>query len=231
VLIALIVVAAAIALLFIGAAVGLWNLPWMTHPSAPRKPARPEVTSAAPAAPAPAAPAATPVPAAPAPQTGAAEPAPVAEQPAAPEPALPAVPTMTAEEAAPAHNAADSEAEEAADPPSVDTASVISAAKSELRSNNPTAAEALLQPLLEANPDDHHIAEIMARALLARGDAGKALSLTQRIVRKRPKRASYRVLLGDALRRAGDEAGAQAAYREALALDPNERDAQRRLSR
>jgi cytochrome c-type biogenesis protein CcmH/NrfG len=37
------------------------------------------------------------------------------------------------------------------------------------------------------------------------------------------------VLLGDARRLQGDEAGAQAAYREALELDPNDARARSRL--
>ena len=98
-----------------------------------------------------------------------------------------------------------------------------------LRAGRPKDAEAVLRPLLEKNPDDYHVAEVMAQALLARGAAVEAVGLAQRIVKKRPKRASYRVLLGDALRRAGDEPSAKLAYKEALALDPKMREAQKRL--
>lgn len=247
VLLTLIAIAAVVALLFIGAALGLWGLPlpwtsgWTGHaPSAntySTSPTKPEV------APPPAAPETAPESMEMAEAPG--EPG-SAEDRGLPEATEPAQTDEAQGEAADsvadgqndqndqtdqAPDTSDFEAEEAADPPSLDTAQALSAARAELRANDSAAAEALLKPLLAQNPDDHHVAEVMARALLSRGASAPAIRLARRIVRKRPRRASYRILLGDALRRAGDEAGARAAYRRALALDPQSAEAQRKLKR
>jgi TolA-binding protein len=220
---ALILIAAVAAVLFIGAAVGLWSLPW-GKPSSGRSslgktiPAKslPEMHTVPPAA----APVVAAAPA-PAPPVAAAPSAPVAAQ----------APSMEADEAAPlrAPTLSGSEAEDPANRASGEVAQLIGAARAELRSGHPKEAEALLRPYLEKNPDDTHVAEALTQALLARGAAVEAVGIAQRIVKKQPKRASYRVLLGDALRRAGDEPSAKLAYKEALALDPKSRDAQRKL--
>lgn len=232
VLIALIVVAALIAVMFIGAALGIWRLPWSSSAAAAapvslsktvsakslpemRTPALPPQQVIATAIAAPAAPEQE------------------AEEPAAAAPSGDGVAAMAAEEAAPMHAAASSggDPEDETDRPTTDVTEVLSAARAELRAGHAKEAEALLRPALEANPNDHHVAEVLAQTLIARGAGIEAVPLVQRIIKKRPKRASYRVLLGDALRRAGDEPNAKAAYREALALDPNLRDAHKRLSK
>jgi Flp pilus assembly protein TadD len=243
VLLTLIFIAAVIAVLFIGAALGVWRLPWAasaTHSSLSKTvPAKslPEMrTAAAPAAP----------PAPPATATAIAATAPAAEAlptaaAATEQTAQPGAPTtvsgddvavMAAEEAAPLHAAASSggDPEDEADRPAMDTAQVLTAARAELRKGQAQEAETMLRPLFEQNPDDHHIAEALAQALIARGGAIEAVSIAQVLVKKHPKRAGYRLLLGDALRRAGDEPSAKAAYREALAIDPNLRDAHKRLA-
>ncbi|HTU59790.1 MAG TPA: tetratricopeptide repeat protein, partial [Polyangiales bacterium] len=144
------------------------------------------------------------------------------EQPAA---------VMEADEAAPLRAPAISgnNLDDLMDPPSPEVAPTLISARTELRAGRPKEAEALLRPLFEKYPDDYHVAEAMAQALLARGAAVEAVGFAQRVVKKQPKRASYRVLLGDALRRAGDEPSAKLAYKDALALDPKLREAQRRL--
>lgn len=232
-LIALIFIAAAVAMLFVGAALGLWSLPWFSATEPPA--ARSALPAAAAAATTPVARVGTQEPAAPqAPIQAVAE-----ESPDDTEGDLAALAedmpgALAEEDTEPTEGdeaAEQAEAEDAEDPPSDDIAQVLSDARSALRGGDAAGAEAMLKPLLSAHPDDHHVAEVMAQALLARGAAARALPLAQRIVRKRPKRASYRVLLGDALRRTGKEASARAAYREALALDPNRADAQRRLDK
>jgi tetratricopeptide (TPR) repeat protein len=256
-LLALILIAAIVAVLFIGAAVGLWGLPWGKgstgrSPLSKAIPAKslPEMRPVAPVAPTPAEPvaaaaaqpaaaaAAEPQPTAAAaeaqPAAAPAEPPPAAAPSAAadtPQPGAEATPVMEAEEAAPLRAPALSgpTLDEITDLPNAEAAQAIATARAALRAGRPKDAEAVLRPLLEKNPDDYHVAEVMAQALLARGAAVEAVGLAQKIVKKRPKRASYRVLLGDALRRAGDEPSAKLAYKEALALDPKMREAQRRL--
>jgi len=237
---ALILIAAVVAVWFIGTAIGLWSLPWGKSTSGrnlnkaiPAK-SLPEMHAIAPQDPtaAPAVPSvATPVDAKPdttlstgnTPQpTAAAAPVPTGEQAAA---------VMEADEAAPLRAPAISgnNLDDLMDPPSPEVAPTLTEARAELRAGRPKEAEALLRPLLEKYPEDHHIAETLAQALLARGAAVEAVGFAQRVVKKQPKRASYRVLLGDALRRAGDEPSAKLAYKDALALDPKLREAQRRL--
>ena len=227
---ALILIAAVVAVWFIGAAIGFWSLPWGASPSGrglnkaiPAK-SLPEMHAGAPQTlSAPIAPPASPA------QPTAAEPlAPAPE--AAPAAEATAV-VMEAEEAAPlrAPTLSGNNLDDLMDPPSSQLAPTLAAARAELRAGRPKEAEALLRPLLEDHPDDHHVAEALAQALLARGAAVEAVGFAQRIVKQQPKRASYRVLLGDALRRAGDEPSAKLAYKNALALDPKLRDAQRRL--
>lgn len=50
----------------------------------------------------------------------------------------------------------------------------------------------LLRPALEKDPDDHHIAEILAQALMARGADVEALALAQRIVKERNRNKQTR---------------------------------------
>ena len=103
-------------------------------------------------------------------------------------------------------------------------------ARRELRAKNPAAAEAALRPLLDQNADDHHIAELLVQALIDQRKGNEAASLAQRIIKKRPKRALYRVLLGDAYRVSGAMTAANAAWREALELEPDNREAMKRLN-
>jgi predicted Zn-dependent protease len=227
---ALILIAAVVAVWFIGAAIGLWSLPWGKTTSGrnlnkaiPAK-SLPEMHAVAPAARRMGAPDTTLTHGTPQQPSAAAAAAaaPTGEQAAA---------VMEADEAAPLRAPAISgnNLDDLMDPPSPEVAPTLTEARTELRAGRPKEAEALLRPLLEKYPDDHHIAEALAQALLARGAAVEAVGFAQRVVKNQPKRASYRVLLGDALRRAGDEPSAKLAYKDALALDPKLREAQRRL--
>jgi hypothetical protein len=243
---ALILIAAIVAVLFIGAAVGLWGLPWGKSTSTSKSglnkiiPAKslPEMHAAAPAVPAAPAPAAPTAPTAPPPAAvttpvniaTAAAAAPV-EEPVAVAPSANGASVMEAEEAAPlrAPMLSTIPLDDLVDPPNAEVAPTLSAARTELKAGRVKEAEALLRPMLDKHPDDPHLSEALAQTLLARGAAVEAVAYAQKSVKKRPKRASYRVLLGDALRRAGDEPSAKLAYREALALDPKAREAQKRL--
>jgi len=202
-------------LLGLGLALGLWPMPWSragrtqeTHaPATEHAPVVPEPPQTA--APAIQAPAATPAP------TGAA----------------PVVPPSAAEPAAPTPQprAAPAPQPRAAGP--VDIAEGLRIARAELRAKNPEGAESVLRPLLDQNPEDHHIAELMVQALIDGRHGSEAASLAQRIIKKRPKRALYRVLLGDAYRVNGAMNAANAAWREALELEPDNKEALRRLNK
>lgn len=155
-------------------------------------------------------------------------------QPAEPPAAAPAAPDKTAQ-AAPAPDTTPTPEPAARQPqaeppaPSASPEQQFALARAQLRAKDFASAEALLRMILERNPDDHHAAEGLAFALLSQGQASAALPYAEQIVRKRPKRAPYRILLGDIKRAAGDRAGAVEAYRQALKLEPDSRDAKRRL--
>jgi Flp pilus assembly protein TadD len=85
--------------------------------------------------------------------------------------------------------------------------------------------------VIATNPDDHHAMEVLVRAWIAMGRGKDAVGYAELIVKKRPKRAIYRLLEGDAKQLAGDRAGAEAAWRAVLALEPNDPEAKRRLAR
>jgi tetratricopeptide (TPR) repeat protein len=66
---------------------------------------------------------------------------------------------------------------------------------------------------------------------LAAGNTEEAVRYAELAARKRPRRAAYHVLVGDARRAAGDAGGARRAYERALEVDPDDRTARRRLGR
>lgn len=90
-------------------------------------------------------------------------------------------------------------------------------------------ARATYERALQFDPRNPHAMEGMGRVELAAGNARGAVGWAERAIRLRSRRAAYRVLLGDALQAAGDAAGARAAWRAALELDPQDDDARRRL--
>jgi predicted negative regulator of RcsB-dependent stress response len=71
--------------------------------------------------------------------------------------------------------------------------------------------------------------EALVEVLIEETQGVEALKYAVQIVKKRPKRALYRLLEGDARLLTHDRPGAERAWREALALEPNDRDAKRRL--
>ena len=111
-----------------------------------------------------------------------------------------------------------------------DGEAMAESARRKLAAGDVAGAEAILRSVLAADPQEHHAMEVFARVLLAQGKAQEALGYVQQIVKKRAKRAAYRVLEGDVRRALGDMAGARAAWQTAAALDPEDRDAARRLA-
>lgn len=105
----------------------------------------------------------------------------------------------------------------------------IATGDAQLRAGDLDGAFTQYQAALAADARDHHAMEGLARVHLARDQAKEALELADQIVKRRPKRAAYRVLQGQARMALGDRAGARSAFQEALTLEPDNRDAQRLL--
>ncbi|MCS6796963.1 MAG: hypothetical protein NZ898_00250 [Myxococcota bacterium] len=106
----------------------------------------------------------------------------------------------------------------------------VSAALEALERGDPATAEAIVAALLEANSRDNHAMEAMARRRPAPGRPADAVLGADRAGARRPGRARYPGRVGVARRAAGDETGARAAWRAALALDPDDRAARARLA-
>jgi hypothetical protein len=109
------------------------------------------------------------------------------------------------------------------------SAKLVALARSKLRSRDPAGAAEMMLRQVTVNPNDHHAMEILIRAWIAMGRGDDAVGYAELIVKKRPRRAAYRILEGDARLAAGDPAGAQVAWRVALQLEPENIDAKRRL--
>jgi len=94
---------------------------------------------------------------------------------------------------------------------------------------DPARAAAMLTRAADLSVRNPHPVEALARLYLRTGNATGAVEWATKLVALRRRRASFRVLLGDARRAAGDEAAARGAYEEALGLDPDDREARQRL--
>jgi tetratricopeptide (TPR) repeat protein len=81
------------------------------------------------------------------------------------------------------------------------------------------------------DPDNAEAAAGLAHALVLIGDLRSASAWAKRATLLAPKSAPVRVLSGDVLAQAGDKAHAEAEWRAALDLDPNNVDAQIRIRR
>jgi DNA-binding response OmpR family regulator len=110
-----------------------------------------------------------------------------------------------------------------------DADAMTSEAERLIAAGDTARAEVLLRRAMAEAPNNPHPVEALVRLYLSRRDGAAALPLAEKLVSLRRRRASYRVLLGDARRLQGDDAGAQAAYREALEIDPNDSRARSRL--
>ncbi|HEX7481685.1 MAG TPA: hypothetical protein VF331_28020 [Polyangiales bacterium] len=141
---------------------------------------------------------------------------------AAPTPAPASTPAPVAKSAAPAPAAADSSAE-------AGDGKLMAAARARLNAHDVGGAETLAREALAQDRDDHHAMEVLAQALIDQRRGTEALKYAEMIVKKRPKRAAYRVIQGDAKALLGDKAGAESAWAQALTLEPNNKSIQHRL--
>ncbi len=138
--------------------------------------------------------------------------------------------TTTPEEAAtaagtPDEGAAPTPTEGTAPTDSVD--SLLARAQIALREGRADDAYATYQQVLAASDRNPHAYAGLARAALARNNPTAAVEWARKAVSVRARRAAYRVLLGDALKAAGDTAGANRAYDEAREIDPYDPAVQR----
>jgi hypothetical protein len=193
-----------------------------TAQAAPAKAAAPApAAEAAPAEAAPTDPAAkTPVP-------SAQQAEPLAKQPA-PEPAVAAAepePAAAAAEPEPAR-----EPEAAREVRSGSSDAQVRDGLKLLGDGNAAGAKELLLGATTADPKNPHAQAGLAEALLKLGEYDGALAAINEAIKLRPKRARYRVTLGDILKAQGKAGEARAAYKKGLEIDPSEREAVRRMA-
>ncbi|NNK07943.1 MAG: hypothetical protein HKP50_11605 [Myxococcales bacterium] len=99
-----------------------------------------------------------------------------------------------------------------------------------IRGGRLALAEATLDRAWELDPKNPQAMAGYAALFIAKKDPGRATKWAKKAVRKRPRRAAYHVLYGDALRLEDDDDAARKAWRKALAVDPNNRAAKARLA-
>lgn len=164
------------------------------------------------------------------------KPEPTAEEPtqAPTEDTAPAEPAaQPAPQIAAAPPSAPAEEEAATDGPNIPAGAsadvLIRDGNKLLAQGNAAHAKAYYEAAVQREAANPHAHAGLSEALLKLGDANAAEQAAEAAIRLRPKRARYRVLLGDALKAQGKVAEAKAAWNKALELDPNDRDAQRRL--
>lgn len=104
----------------------------------------------------------------------------------------------------------------------------------EAKAMGPDAARAdyerLLSHAAQADRNSPHPVVALAEMHFALGEFEEAKALAEQAVRMRRKRSAYRVLLGDILIELEHDDEAQAQYRTAVQLDPNDREARQRVT-
>ncbi len=100
-----------------------------------------------------------------------------------------------------------------------------------LDADRPLEASEAYRAVLEAAPGSRAAELGLGRSLVLGGPDIEAESLIASLAARYPRDPAPRVLRGVLLERRGDSAGARAAYREALALDPGSADARRGIER
>jgi Flp pilus assembly protein TadD len=149
-------------------------------------------------------------------------------QPVRQAPAAHPVASAPAASAAPAHGASTVEPNE--DGAGGDASqALLASARKKLADDDATGAEALIRQALAKDPQDHHAMELLVHALMDQDRGADAVPYARKIVQRRPRRVTYRLLLGDLLLMVGKEAEARSEWGEALKLAPNDPQIKRRL--
>lgn len=100
----------------------------------------------------------------------------------------------------------------------------------EMRQGNLTAAEACFKQALDTHSDNLEAKHLLSEALLQqKRDLGKALSLMKEVIAKGGNRARYYITFGDLILMGGDNIRAKEAFSRALALEPGNKDAKKKL--
>lgn len=108
--------------------------------------------------------------------------------------------------------------------------SYVQAAKQTLRASDVEQTKRLLRRAAFMDPDSVAASEGLARLLSSQDETRAAIGWAERAVKLAPQSAGAQVTLGDVLRAAGSEDAAKNAYRKALELDPNHREAKSKLA-
>jgi CheY-like chemotaxis protein/outer membrane biosynthesis protein TonB len=99
-----------------------------------------------------------------------------------------------------------------------------------IRSGDLPLAEATLDRAWELDPKNPQAMAGYATLYIAKKEGDRAAKWAKKAVRKRPRRAEYHVLYGDALRLEGDIDAARKSWRKALSIEPDNRAARARLA-
>jgi len=99
-----------------------------------------------------------------------------------------------------------------------------------IRSGKLRLAEATLDRAWELDPKNPQAMAGYATLYIAKNEGDRAAKWAKKAARKRPRRAEYHILYGDALQLEGDTDAARKAWRKALSADPGNRAARARLA-
>jgi tetratricopeptide (TPR) repeat protein len=105
----------------------------------------------------------------------------------------------------------------------------LNAARGAVRPGRFDQAERTFRRAAILDPEDVEAATGLAQMLLQNEDPKSAAAWARRAIKRAPKYATMHVVLGNALRAAGDAEGAEASWREALRLDAGNEEAAARL--
>jgi len=112
----------------------------------------------------------------------------------------------------------------------IDIREMLERGKRQLRRGELDQAEASFRAILNHEPEEHHAMEGLVKILIERKQGGEALPYCELMIKKRSRRARYRILYGDALAMVGNKKAAMQQYNEALRYSPDNKEAKRRLA-